>query len=148
MLTKLEQAKERWGGFNSTIDNWLEERKQLLVQYCQLAGLPPFERTDNALPGKEDIQSFCEILMDYISAGHFEIYERILQDSDDIARAEQIFPKFSTSTDSALSFNDRFASINDVDELEGFDQELASLGQKMEERFSFEDDLISTLVRE
>lgn len=148
MLTKLEQAKEKWGGFNSTIDNWLEERKQLLVQYCQLAGLPPFERTDNALPAKKDIQAFCEILMDYISAGHFEIYERILQDSDDIARAEQIFPKFSISTDSALSFNDRFASISESDELEGFDQELAALGQKMEERFSFEDDLINTLVRD
>ena len=48
MLTKLQQATEQWGGFNSTIDDWLEERKQLLVQYCQLAGLPPFERTDNA----------------------------------------------------------------------------------------------------
>ena len=147
MLTKVERAKEKWGGFNTTIDNWLEERKQLLVQYCQLAGLPPFERADKALPDKEDVEAFCEILMDYISAGHFEIYEKILQDTDDIASAEAIFPKFSDSTDAALSFNDQFAAIHASDELEGFDVALADLGQKLEERFGYEDDLIGTLVR-
>lgn len=146
MLTKLQRATEQWGGFNSTIDDWLDERKQLLVQYCQLAGLPPFERTDNALPEKENIERFCEILMDYISAGHFEIYEKILADSDNLARAEEIFPKFSDSTDSALSFNDKYANIAENEELTSFDSNLAQLGQHMEERFSFEDQLIQTLV--
>ncbi|MCY7294738.1 sigma D regulator [Alteromonas sp. a30] len=146
MLTKLAQAKEKWGGFNTTIDNWFEERKQLLVQYCQLAGLPPFERTD-ALPRKADIEAFCEILMDYISAGHFEIYEKILDDTDDIALAEKILPKFSDSTDAALSFNDEFASIDENDELNSFDNALAHLGQQLEDRFGYEDELINTLVR-
>lgn len=146
MLNKLQQAKEQWGGFNSTIDAWLEERKQLLVQYCQLAGLPPFERTDNALPNKEEIEQFCEILMDYISAGHFEIYEKILADADDLMRAEEIYPKFSNSTDAALSFNDRYANVSENEEFEAFDSNLAKLGQQMEERFSFEDELIQTLI--
>lgn len=146
MLTKLQQATEQWGGFNSTIDDWLEERKQLLVQYCQLAGLPPFERSDNALPDKAEIERFCEILMDYISAGHFEIYEKILADSDDLVSAEEIFPKFADSTDTALSFNDKYANIAEDEELTSFDSNLAMLGQHMEERFSFEDQLIQTLV--
>ena len=146
MLTKVQQATEKWGGFNSAIDEWLEERKQLLVQYCQLAGLPPFERTENALPDKKKIEEFCEILMDYISAGHFEIYEKILSDTDDLVKAKELFPKFSSSTDTALSFNDRYANIDDDMEMKGFDLNLAVLGQQMEERFSLEDELIHTLV--
>lgn len=148
MLTKVQQATEKWSGFNSAIDAWLQERKQLLVQYCQLAGLPPFERADKALPDAKEIESFCEILMDYISAGHFEIYEKILSDTDDLAKAEELFPKFSDSTDTALSFNDRYANIADDDDVEmkSFDLNLAVLGQQMEERFSYEDELIQTLV--
>lgn len=146
MLTKLEQATKQWGGVNTTIDAWLDERKELLVQYCRLAGLPPFERADKALPPSSEISEFCEILMDYVSAGHFEIYEKIISDSDDIEKVEAIFPKFSDSTDTALSFNDKYANLQDEKELQGFDINLAILGQQMEERFSFEDELIKTLV--
>ena len=146
MLTKLERATKQWGGVNATIDTWLDERKELLVQYCRLAGLPPFERPDKALPSSRDINAFCEILMDYVSAGHFEIYDKIVSDSDDMGQEETTFPQFSASTDAALSFNDKYANLSDEHELQGFVVNLAALGQQMEERFSFEDELIQALV--
>lgn len=148
MLTKLERATKQWGGVNSTIDTWLDERKELLVQYCRLAGLPPFERPDKALPSSREINEFCEILMDYVSAGHFEIYEKIAADSDDMQEEQTRFPQFSPSTDAALSFNDKYANLADDCELRGFVVNLAALGQQMEERFSFEDQLIKALVHQ
>ncbi len=39
MLENCKDAKERWGGVNEIIDRWLEERQQMLVQYCALSGL-------------------------------------------------------------------------------------------------------------
>lgn len=150
MLTKLEQTTQKLGGINSAVDTWLEERKQLLVQYCQLAGLPPFERETNALPDKDEIEKFCEILMDYISAGHFEIYQKIMaecaESASNSALAEEIYAQFSDSTDTALSFNDQYASVSDEHDLDIFDVNLAQLGQKMEERFGLEDRLLQTLV--
>lgn len=149
MLTKVQQAKAQWGGFDSTIDTWLEERKQLLVQYCKLASLPPFEREDKSLPEKNEIVQFCEILMDYVSAGHFEIYQKILGDADDTDTVENILNQLDNNTDKALLFNDKYASINDEDGLDGlasFDLRLAELGQHMEERFSYEDQLIKTIA--
>lgn len=146
MLTKVQQAKAQWGGFDTTIDTWLEERKDLLVQYCKLASLPPFERDDKSLPEKNEIVQFCEILMDYVSAGHFEIYQKILGDADDTDTVENILSQIDNNTDKALQFNDEYANIDNNSGLDGFDLRLAELGQHMEERFSYEDQLIQTIA--
>jgi len=149
MLNKVEQASARWGGAHDAIDTWLLERKELLVRYCQLAGLPPFERVANALPDKDDIHKFCQLLMDYISAGHFEIYDKIVNECQESIEckqlAEDIYPRLTSNTDEALNFNDNYAAISDEQGLEQFDQHLSQLGQKMEERFALEDRLIQQL---
>ncbi|XOV80206.1 MAG: sigma D regulator [Aestuariibacter sp.] len=151
MLSKVEQAEQKWGGMHELVDSWLNERKKLLVQYCELAGLPPYEHSDKALPTKERVEAFCELLMDYISAGHFELFDKIMDEcsqvSDNKKLAEEIYPKITETTDSALTFNDYYASISDEDELAGFDQNLAVLGEKMEERFELEDKLLATIER-
>lgn len=148
MLTRIEHAEQKWGGIHKLIDTWLEERKELLVQYCKLAGLPPFERSDNALPIHDDIESFCEILMDYASTGHFELYDKILeeckQDLSDEQLVEDTCSKIRSTTDQALSFNDAFSNINEHIEMSGFDRNLAQLGETLEERFELEDVLLDT----
>ena len=42
MLSRNEQAKKRWGGAHKSIDIWLSERQDLLVNYFKLAALPPY----------------------------------------------------------------------------------------------------------
>ncbi|MGF1804454.1 Rsd/AlgQ family anti-sigma factor, partial [Aliivibrio sifiae] len=74
MLTKLNQFQEQWGGNNDVIDHWLSTRQDLLVEYCKLAGLPPFDTSTFSLPPFFAIQSFTQHLIDYISEGHFKIY--------------------------------------------------------------------------
>ena len=150
MLTKMERAKEKWGGSHQLIDGWLNERSDLLVRYCQLAGLPPYERNDNALPDSQDIKEFCQILVDYISAGHFEVYDRVasqcaINGKATLELAEALIPTITVATDDALQFNDTYAALSDDNGLEKFDFDLANLGQRMEERFASEDQLINTL---
>ncbi|QDP02535.1 sigma D regulator [Thalassotalea sp. PS06] len=152
MLTRLEQAQQQWGGSLNAIDNWLTERQDVLVNYCRLAGLPPFDKTDRALPKSSDIQAFCQVLMDYISAGHFEVFDQIVSKCkengpDSLALAQRIYPQISRSTDIALTFNDRYADLGDGSELEGFDDSLSALGQFLEERFDLEDQLIEALYK-
>ena len=150
MLTRLEKAQESWGGSHSVIDSWLEERQDLLVQYCKLAGLPPYERNDQALPAKAAIISFCEILVDYLSAGHFEIYDDIVKACQEkgpqsLALAKELYPKIASSTDIALNFNDQYAESADDNLLETFDKDLSELGEILEQRFEYEDELIDNL---
>ncbi|GAA5193714.1 sigma D regulator [Ferrimonas gelatinilytica] len=150
MLTKLESAVNAWGGSNPLVDQWLGSRKELLINYCQLAGLPPYNKDIAALPTESDIKQFCNQLVDYVSAGHFEIYDQIASACErngprSKALAEAVLPKISTSTDVALDFNDKYTNGVDEEALMQLDQELSSLGQAMEERFEFEDKLLESL---
>ena len=158
MLTRLEQAQNKWGGSHSAIDNWLNERQELLVRYCQLAGTPPFERKDNALPQEADIILFCQLMMDYISAGHFEVYEQIVKackvnGAASHQLATNLYPRIDVTTDTALVFNDKYADQEQINGKEtnaeelfaSFDADLSKVGQAMEERFGLEDELIEAL---
>ena len=153
MLTQLEEAQQQWGGANHVIDNWRRERQAVLVAYCELAGLPPYTQSDSSLPQAVDIKRFCQILLDYISAGHFEIFDTIVANCKEngpqsAAQAQEIYPKINKSTDIALQFNDKYAELDEFKSLDCFDVSLANLGQFLEERFALEDQLIEILHKD
>ncbi|MCE2594663.1 sigma D regulator [Motilimonas cestriensis] len=150
MLTKLEQAKQEWGGTSHIIDNWLNDRQKVLVEYCELAGLPPYNKEQHSLPSLEQIQAFCQSLVDYMSTGHFEVYDQVVSECESHGEqsaklAQDIYPRISDTTDSALEFNDKYADKIDDEAAEDFDHDLSQLGQIMEQRFELEDQLLATL---
>ena len=74
MLETCRTSQERWGGVHQLIDRWLAERNQLILDYTQLRKRTPVpDSADTAL------SAFCDVLVDYVSAGHFEIYEQLLR---------------------------------------------------------------------
>ncbi|GAA0859852.1 Rsd/AlgQ family anti-sigma factor [Aliiglaciecola litoralis] len=152
MLNQLEANKQQWIGLHKSIDTWLQERQKLLVQYCQLAGLAAAERQDKRLPESNAISDFCETLVDYVSTGHFEVYDRLMAESNSQAEQsrleDELYPKISASTEDALAFNDCYAEISNESELSEFDVQLSRLGQKLEERFELEDQLISAYAKQ
>lgn len=150
MLTKLEQAKEEWGGTLTVIDNWLEERQALVVLYCELAGLPPYQQVTRSLPDQQKITKFCQILLDYASTGHFEVYEQIilqckLDGPENLGIAQELYSRITTTTDTALNFNDKYAESATDKALLDFDRDLSELGQIMEGRFEREDQLLEVV---
>ena len=146
MLKKLEQAKDKWGGKHSIIDNWLHARQTLLIRYCELAGLSgghDHGHQSSALPDASAIDAFCEAMMDYLSAGHFEVYDMLVSDdADGKALKQKIYPEIAATTDSALNFNDAYTDAVSAEQASQFDTDLASLGETLEVRFELEDQLI------
>ena len=51
MLTELEQTKRALAGKHRAIDDWLDARQALLVEYMRLAGLTPARTKQRSLPG-------------------------------------------------------------------------------------------------
>ncbi len=152
MYTRLQNTRQQYGGSLTAIDNWLEERQQLIVAYCKLAALPPFDKgqATQHFPLESEILEFCQLLMDYLSAGHFEVYDQIVSQcavngSVSKALAEGLYPKIASSTDIALEFNDKYADHTVEAKTVDFDGDLSSLGQALEQRFEFEDELIRVL---
>ncbi len=146
MLNKLEQAKDKWGGRHSIIDNWLHARQTLLIQYCELAGLSGSQDSasqSNALPDTSSIDAFCEAMMDYLSAGHFEVYDMLVSDdAQGKALKQEVYPDIAVTTDQALTFNDAYSDAVSAEQAAKFDSDLASLGETLEARFELEDQLI------
>ncbi|MDO6565007.1 sigma D regulator [Amphritea sp. 1_MG-2023] len=146
MLEKCRNAQERWGGVSDIIDNWLEERQKLISFFVSL----PQQNIQNTLNDK--IQEFCQQMMDYISSGHFEVYEQLLKQGSEfndgsLEKAQALFPKIQDSTDAALDFNDIYSNfegqtLKDMYELTC---QLSALGEALEERFSLEDNMIEIL---
>ncbi|BDF95834.1 MULTISPECIES: Rsd/AlgQ family anti-sigma factor [Pseudoalteromonas] len=150
MLTRLEKAQQKWGGSHTVIDKWLTERQELLVLYCRIAGFSPYDQKDHALPDQLQIQNFCQILMDYLSAGHFEVYDDIAKACEQKGPSSQklaneLYPRISETTDTALDFNDKYAEVDKEDLLNDFDHDLSKLGEALELRFELEDELIDNL---
>lgn len=142
MLENCRDAQERWGGVHRLLDRWLQERQRLIEAYQALCQRPQ--------QGAGELESFCSQLLDYVSAGHFEIYGQLLDearafgDQRALALAEQLYPRLQTSTDAALDFNDRCDNGDLRDNL-GLGSMLQPLGRQLEERFELEDCLIEVL---
>ncbi len=148
MLDNCRNARERWGGVSELIDRWLKERQELLVHYCELSGTTDYSQTD-ALHTR--FVKLCEVLVDYVSAGHFEIYEQLVQEAREfndggLELVARLYPKIEKTTETALNFNDRLngKSLTEGEVRELF-QQLSELGETLESRFEMEDFLIEHL---
>ncbi|MBE0486533.1 sigma D regulator [Marinobacter sp.] len=148
MLENCRNARERWGGVSELIDRWLKERQELLVHYCELSGESDFSQTEVL---QEKCVRFCEVLVDYVSAGHFEVYEQLIQEAREfndggLELAAKVYPRIEQTTEVALNFNDRLdGRILTEAELRALFGELSKLGEILEGRFEMEDFLIEHL---
>lgn len=145
MLENCKNARERWGGTHEIIDRWLSDRQQALVLFF---GIQDAE-------GKEDVtgavEEFNRLLVDYVSEGHFEVYEQLFREAkefDDggLELAKELYPLIEATTQFMLDFNDKYATQSMVEaNISSLKGDLSSLGEKMTERFAFEDRLIERL---
>lgn len=145
MLEKCRNAQERWGGVHQIIDRWLGDRHQLLHAYSSL-----IDKEGTADTSDKSLQAFCQQLLDYTSAGHFEVYEQLTNEAREFNNtkaldlAGQIYPRIETLTSAALTFNDR-CDNGDYRDTANLHSALAQLGHLLQERFELEDCLIEVL---
>ncbi|PCJ49399.1 MAG: sigma D regulator [Gammaproteobacteria bacterium] len=151
MLNQLDQAKEKWGGYHSLIDRWLEDRQQLLVNFCSLFKVMD-TTNQQTLPDYDSLTKFCQQLVDYISLGHFEVYESLVSECDvegetSLNLAKNLYPEITKTTELALAFNDKYINIKNIDKYEILSKDLSKIGEVLATRIELEDQLIDTLHR-
>ncbi|WED28452.1 sigma D regulator [Vibrio sp. DW001] len=153
MLNKLKKTQEQWGGSSEVIDHWLDTRQIVIVEYCHLAALKPntYKKAVGKLPTPDELQKYCQHLVDYISEGHFKIYEMVMDKwkstgfspTDEI---NQTYGKIVLTTDPLLNFTDKYANVGKDDPLEDLDNDLSLIGEIIETRFEVEDQLIQMIA--
>ncbi|HDR2755909.1 MULTISPECIES: sigma D regulator [Enterobacter] len=146
MLNQLESLTERVGGSNKLVDRWLHVRKHLLVAYYNLVGIKPGKESYMRLNEKA-LDDFCQSLVDYLSDGHFNIYERIIREMEGTTpylAASKLYPLLEANTQQIMDYYDStLENAIDHDNYLEFQQALSDLGEALEERFTLEDKLIA-----
>ena len=149
MLNQLESLTERVGGSNTLVDRWLHVRKHLLVAYYNLVGLKPGKESFMRLNEKA-LDDFCQSLVDYLSDGHFNIYERIIREMEGTTpylAASKLCPLLEANTQQIMDYYDStLENAIDHDNYLEFQQALSDIGESLEARFALEDKLIALAV--
>ncbi len=142
------RAKERRTGSQELVQKLVTERTEMLSLYCQLAGLEPYGNSKNSRhkPAQELLQKFCQVLVDYIAAGHFSLYERIVNGTERrqliSTLAENLYPRIAKTTEAALDFNDKYDCGDHCEIAASFNDDLSRLGEDLAARIETEDKLL------
>lgn len=145
MLESCQNAQERWGGVHLIIDRWLQDRQHLIQAFGAIE-----EASEEGRLRRSALQDFCGTLVDYVSAGHFGVYEQLTQeakafgDERGLELAEQIYPRLDVLTERCLQFNDH-CDKDDCTDFADLCARLRELGGILHERFELEDCLIEVL---
>lgn len=149
MVPEQNKALIQWQRIEDLLDHWLEERRRLLYLLCAVQGIRGL--TFDQVPVHFRVQQFCEVLMDYVSAGHFEIYRELIHQARSFHKenpklVRKILEQLEDSTDEALAFNEDFDSPEHCQAmLSALPLRLSRLLEKLEERFALEDELIVSI---
>lgn len=146
----MTKTQERRSASRDLIKKLTAERAEVLALYCRVAGLEPYERQKTDKPISSLIQEFCQLLMDYIAAGHFSLYERIVNGKErrraPAELAEKLYPRIAETTDIALAFNDKYDTEEHSRDISGLEQDMSRLGQALAARAELEDKLLQALL--
>ncbi len=127
----------------------LAERQQLLVLFNRLGEL----KTCGALAAVQSLlQRFCQLLVDYMALGHFEVYQSLDGQAGDSQRyrrlkrlATALHPRIATTTQAALAFNDRYDCQAECEIHTAFWDDLSGLGEVLATRIELEDRLFQAV---
>jgi regulator of sigma D len=142
----VQTLQTQWNETNNLIERWMEERQEILVKYCELTEITDF--SESYTSKNSTIHNFCGAMVDYVSLGHFEIFDRLIKEAElfgsqsDAQDHVHLLEEIQTTTEIILDFNDKY---NQTDDLDSLVIDLASLGKTFVSRFADEDKLIDLL---
>jgi regulator of sigma D len=147
MNTTAENRTERRLGTQELVEKLLAERNEMLVLFCRVAGLEPY---DAERPTIDLLQEFCQVLVDYSAFGHFEIYERIANGRERRQRvvevAEEVYSRIVEASEAAVDFNDKYDAADHALVLTDLPHDLSKLGEELAIRVEMEDRIIEALL--
>lgn len=147
MTTAIQLNPERRQQAMHLIEELKKERHEVWTMYCHVAELKPFSANQKA---RGLLTEFSQLLVDYISLGHFGIYERLLAGNERrsavLSLAQEIYPDLSKTTDAAIAFNDKYENSEQILENSDLQQDLSILGENLALRIDLEDRLCAMLL--
>jgi regulator of sigma D len=125
------------------VQRWLAERRHLLIELVGISRAVRSRGTYTATNIKSlnvRLAQFCDRLVDYVSAGHFEVYADLTITPESARLLGRLWQQLKGTTDKVLAFNER-VSRRQIERLP-LGVALAELSLALEDRFTIEDRLV------
>jgi regulator of sigma D len=139
-------SREQFQAVESLLTEWLKERRALLTSYTALVvNLDSDPRPQDVTPHQS---ALCELLVDYVSAGHFEVFHRLIEEAESFgdgsnSLAAELMPDIGDTTEVILAYEEKYGDSTVV--CDNLSRDLSALGEILESRFVLEDRLIAGL---
>jgi regulator of sigma D len=145
--TQENETQERRAASYELIQHMLKERNQLLTLLLQVSS--DSSENKSAQLGA-DLEDFIQVLVDYIAAGHFGLYQRIAEGKErrkSVSElAVKIYPRIEQTTQIALAFDEKYNMENENRTFDSFAEDVSMLGEELTTRIELEDQLIQLLL--
>lgn len=138
--------KQQFEAVDELLTRWLRERRDVLGRYTEIAVTLDSGLSGESLERRQ--KALCELLVDYISSGHFEVFHELVDEAESFADgsgvlAEQLIPAIGDTTEVILAYEEKYGEGGEYPET--LERDLSALGEVLESRFVLEDRLIAGL---
>ena len=146
MVKKNTDPKRQFEAVEELLTRWLKERRAVLGKYTEIVVMLDSMADHESADARQ--QAFCELLVDYVSAGHFEVFHELINEAESFgdgsgALAEQLMPAIGDTTEFILAYEEKYSVANGHQDK--IKRDLSALGELLESRFTLEDQLIAGL---
>ena len=150
MVNRSKRSPAGWAQVDDMVRRWMQQRIELTNDYENIVtpGDGGYEATGKLAAR---LNRFCQTLVDYVSAGHFEVYNELIGEAREfndgtMAMAVDLCHAIENSTDMALEFNEKYEDLSNATHRFSFlPRDLVELGSMLNLRFELEDSLIRTV---
>ncbi|GAB3273793.1 Rsd/AlgQ family anti-sigma factor [Parahaliea aestuarii] len=146
MPHRSEDPREQFEAVERLLTAWLKERRALLTHYTAVVVALDGEPSAASLHRRQ--VELCGMLVDYISAGHFEVFHELVEEAErfndgSCNLAAELIPAISDTTEVILAYEEKYTGSDTTDDT--LSRDVSALGEMLELRFELEDRLIAGL---
>lgn len=146
MPHRSSNPQQQFNAVEELLTRWLKERRAVLGKYTEIV-----VTLDNVADGRglqKRQRALCQLLVDYVSAGHFEVFHELINEAESFADgsctlAEKLMPAIGDTTEVIMAYEEKYSAEQDYPET--LERDLSALGEVLESRFVLEDQLIAGL---
>jgi len=128
--------KHQFEAVEDLLTRWLKERRELLGKYTEIAVALDSQLSDENLQQRQKV--LCELLVDYVSAGHFEVFHEVIDEAESFADgsgelAGKLMPAIADTTELIMAYEEKYSGAQGRPEK--LKRDLSALGEALESRF-------------
>ena len=146
MPHRSSDPQQQFNAVEELLTRWLKERRAVLGKYTEI--VVTIDAVSDGSGLRQRQQDLCQLLVDYVSAGHFEVFHELINEAESFADgsgalAEKLMPAIGDTTEVIMAYEEKYSG--EADYPDTLERDLSALGEVLESRFVLEDRLIAGL---